>query len=154
MCSHFDTDEIARLGKRFKKLDLDNSGSLSVDEFMRSVHTTQHYKTMKKYQKLSTYFITCALNVLTLDQPHTIFQISGKFEFIVMKRPSKRSPFDLRFLTRVFYSKYFRKSIKSLFSLLYFFLLDFMKQKKVCFGFDDLIKLTRVASKPVSAARH
>ena len=37
MCSHFDPDEIARLGKRFKKLDLDNSGSLSVDEFMRSV---------------------------------------------------------------------------------------------------------------------
>ena len=35
MCSHFDYDEIARLGKRFKKLDLDNSGSLSVDEFMR-----------------------------------------------------------------------------------------------------------------------
>merc|ERR1711937_500788 len=34
MCSHFDTHEIARLGKRFKKLDLDNSGSLSVDEFM------------------------------------------------------------------------------------------------------------------------
>merc|ERR1712007_302982 len=34
MCSHFDPDEIARLGKRFKKLDLDNSGSLSVDEFM------------------------------------------------------------------------------------------------------------------------
>ncbi len=29
-----DTDEIKRLGKRFKKLDLDNSGSLSVDEFM------------------------------------------------------------------------------------------------------------------------
>ena len=37
MCSHFDPDEIARLGKRFKKLDLDNSGSLSVDEFMRLV---------------------------------------------------------------------------------------------------------------------
>ena len=35
MCSHFEPDEIARLGKRFKKLDLDNSGSLSVDEFMR-----------------------------------------------------------------------------------------------------------------------
>jgi len=34
MCSHFDTEEIARLGKRFKKLDLDNNGSLSVDEFM------------------------------------------------------------------------------------------------------------------------
>ncbi|XP_059422822.1 calcineurin subunit B type 1-like [Carassius carassius] len=34
MCSHFDADEIKRLGKRFKKLDLDNSGSLSVDEFM------------------------------------------------------------------------------------------------------------------------
>ena len=29
-----DPDEIKRLGKRFKKLDLDNSGSLSVDEFM------------------------------------------------------------------------------------------------------------------------
>ena len=38
MCSHFDPDEIARLGKRFKKLDLDNSGSLSVDEFMRLVY--------------------------------------------------------------------------------------------------------------------
>ncbi|XP_026164460.1 calcineurin subunit B type 1 isoform X1 [Mastacembelus armatus] len=30
----FDADEIKRLGKRFKKLDLDNSGSLSVEEFM------------------------------------------------------------------------------------------------------------------------
>lgn len=29
-----DPDEIRRLGKRFKKLDLDNSGSLSVEEFM------------------------------------------------------------------------------------------------------------------------
>jgi len=34
MCSHFDADEIHRLGKRFRKLDLDNSGSLSIDEFM------------------------------------------------------------------------------------------------------------------------
>lgn len=34
MCSTFDADEIRRLGKRFKKLDLDNSGALSVDEFM------------------------------------------------------------------------------------------------------------------------
>ncbi|XP_013395931.1 calcineurin subunit B type 1 [Lingula anatina] len=34
LCSTFDADEIKRLGKRFKKLDLDNSGSLSVDEFM------------------------------------------------------------------------------------------------------------------------
>ncbi|XP_077351593.1 calcineurin subunit B type 1-like isoform X2 [Festucalex cinctus] len=34
MCTHFDPDEIKRLGKRFKKLDLDNSGSLSVEEFM------------------------------------------------------------------------------------------------------------------------
>lgn len=34
MCTHFDADEIKRLGKRFKKLDLDNSGSLSVEEFM------------------------------------------------------------------------------------------------------------------------
>lgn len=34
MCSTFDVDEIKRLGKRFRKLDIDNSGSLSVDEFM------------------------------------------------------------------------------------------------------------------------
>ena len=29
-----DADEIRRLGKRFKKLDVDGSGSLSVQEFM------------------------------------------------------------------------------------------------------------------------
>ena len=29
-----DADEIRRLGKRFKKLDIDGSGSLSVQEFM------------------------------------------------------------------------------------------------------------------------
>jgi len=34
LCSTFDADEIKRLGKRFRKLDLDNSGSLSIDEFM------------------------------------------------------------------------------------------------------------------------
>ncbi|XP_002708194.1 calcineurin subunit B type 2 [Oryctolagus cuniculus] len=34
MCSHFDHDEIRRLGKRFRKLDLDKSGTLSVEEFM------------------------------------------------------------------------------------------------------------------------
>ena len=34
LCITVDADEIRRLGKRFKKLDLDNSGSLSVDEFM------------------------------------------------------------------------------------------------------------------------
>merc|ERR1711935_318955 len=34
MCSHFDPEEIARLGKRFRKLDLDNNGALSVEEFM------------------------------------------------------------------------------------------------------------------------
>ncbi|XP_025744165.1 calcineurin subunit B type 2 [Callorhinus ursinus] len=34
VCSHFNPDEIKRLGKRFKKLDLDCSGSLSVEEFM------------------------------------------------------------------------------------------------------------------------
>ena len=31
---NFDAEEIRRLGKRFKKLDLDNSGTLSVEEFM------------------------------------------------------------------------------------------------------------------------
>ncbi|KAM8801520.1 calcineurin subunit B type 2 [Rhynchonycteris naso] len=35
MCSHFDEDEIKRLRKSFKKLDLDSSGALSVDEFMK-----------------------------------------------------------------------------------------------------------------------
>ncbi|CAG0891634.1 unnamed protein product [Cyprideis torosa] len=34
MCSNFDAEEIRRLGKRFRKLDLDNSGALSVEEFM------------------------------------------------------------------------------------------------------------------------
>ncbi|XP_008474269.1 calcineurin subunit B type 2 [Diaphorina citri] len=34
LCSNFDADEIRRLGKRFRKLDLDNSGALSIDEFM------------------------------------------------------------------------------------------------------------------------
>ncbi|XP_050617478.1 calcineurin subunit B type 2 [Macaca thibetana thibetana] len=34
MCAHFDNDEIKRLGRRFRKLDLDKSGSLSVEEFM------------------------------------------------------------------------------------------------------------------------
>ena len=29
-----DPDEIRRLGKRFRKLDLDGSGTLSVEEFM------------------------------------------------------------------------------------------------------------------------
>ena len=31
---NFDAEEIRRLGKRFRKLDLDNSGTLSVEEFM------------------------------------------------------------------------------------------------------------------------
>uniref|UniRef100_A0A1I8IND7 Calcineurin subunit B type 1 n=1 Tax=Macrostomum lignano TaxID=282301 RepID=A0A1I8IND7_9PLAT len=34
MCTNFDMDELRRLGKRFKKLDIDGSGSLSVEEFM------------------------------------------------------------------------------------------------------------------------
>jgi len=34
MVTHFDADEIRRLGKRFRKLDLDGSGTLSVEEFM------------------------------------------------------------------------------------------------------------------------
>ncbi|KAK4474726.1 hypothetical protein MN116_001851 [Schistosoma mekongi] len=34
LCSTFDVEEIKRLAKRFKKLDLDGSGSLSVKEFM------------------------------------------------------------------------------------------------------------------------
>jgi len=33
-CENFDAEEIKRLARRFKKLDLDGSGSLSIDEFM------------------------------------------------------------------------------------------------------------------------
>ncbi|XP_021016444.1 calcineurin subunit B type 2 [Mus caroli] len=35
LCNHFDQEEIRRLGKSFRKLDLDKSGSLSIEEFMR-----------------------------------------------------------------------------------------------------------------------
>ncbi|KAM6169475.1 calcineurin subunit B type 2 [Rhynchocyon petersi] len=34
MCPHFDQEEIRRLGKSFRKMDLDKSGTLSVDEFL------------------------------------------------------------------------------------------------------------------------
>jgi len=34
MVTHFDPEEIKRLGKRFQKLDTDHSGTLSMDEFM------------------------------------------------------------------------------------------------------------------------
>ncbi|XP_075415112.1 calcineurin subunit B type 2 [Tenrec ecaudatus] len=34
ICSHFDNEEIKRLGRSFRKLDLDKSGTLSVDEFL------------------------------------------------------------------------------------------------------------------------
>ncbi|CAI2353782.1 unnamed protein product [Caenorhabditis sp. 36 PRJEB53466] len=34
MCSNFDAYELRRLTRRFKKLDVDGSGSLSVEEFM------------------------------------------------------------------------------------------------------------------------
>ncbi|XP_049870452.1 calcineurin subunit B type 1-like [Pectinophora gossypiella] len=41
MCSNFTVEEIRRLGKRFRKLDLDNSGGLSIGEFM-SLPELQH----------------------------------------------------------------------------------------------------------------
>jgi len=41
MCANFDADEIRRLARRFRKLDLDGSGTLSVDEFM-SLPELQH----------------------------------------------------------------------------------------------------------------
>ncbi len=34
-CFAVEAEEIARLGKRFKKLDIDGSGSLTIDEFMK-----------------------------------------------------------------------------------------------------------------------
>ena len=48
MATNFDAEEIKRLGKRFKKLDLDNSGSLSVDEFM-SLPELQQVKFLEIY---------------------------------------------------------------------------------------------------------
>lgn len=40
LCANFDSEEIKRLGKRFKKLDIDNSGALSKEEFMQ-IHDLQ-----------------------------------------------------------------------------------------------------------------
>ena len=37
-----DTEEIKRLGKRFKKLDIDGSGALSKDEFMQIADLQQN----------------------------------------------------------------------------------------------------------------
>ena len=34
-CTNFDSVEVKRLAKRFKKLDIDNSGSISPEEFMQ-----------------------------------------------------------------------------------------------------------------------
>ena len=34
MVTNFNQDEIRRLGRRFRRIDLDNSGTLSIDEFM------------------------------------------------------------------------------------------------------------------------
>jgi len=34
MVTNFNQDELRRLGRRFKRIDLDNSGTLSIDEFM------------------------------------------------------------------------------------------------------------------------
>jgi len=34
-CTNFDSVEVRRLAKRFKKLDIDNSGSISPEEFMQ-----------------------------------------------------------------------------------------------------------------------
>ncbi|RNA26520.1 calcineurin subunit B type 1 [Brachionus plicatilis] len=39
-CTNFESEEIKRLGKRFKKLDIDNSGALSKEEFMQ-IHELQ-----------------------------------------------------------------------------------------------------------------
>ena len=38
----FDSEEIKRLGKRFKKLDLDGSGPLSIEEFMSLTELQQN----------------------------------------------------------------------------------------------------------------
>ncbi|OAF69791.1 Calcineurin regulatory subunit [Intoshia linei] len=39
---HLEADEIKRLGKRFRKLDIDNSGTISREEFMSLPNLTQN----------------------------------------------------------------------------------------------------------------
>jgi len=34
LCQHFDVEELKRLGKRFRKLDIDGSGAISTEEFL------------------------------------------------------------------------------------------------------------------------
>ena len=46
--TNFDAEEIKRLGKRFKKLDLDKSGSLTVEEFMSLPGTSDSFLFEKK----------------------------------------------------------------------------------------------------------
>lgn len=42
MCANFDSEEIKRLGKRFRKLDIDGSGALSKEEFMQIADLQQN----------------------------------------------------------------------------------------------------------------
>ena len=42
MVTHFNIDEIKRLGKRFSKLDTDSSGTISVDEFLAITELQQN----------------------------------------------------------------------------------------------------------------
>ena len=48
--TNFDAEEIKRLGKRFKKLDLDKSGSLTVEEFMSLPGTLDSFLFEKRDQ--------------------------------------------------------------------------------------------------------
>ena len=53
-CPAFDSEEIKRLGKRFKKLDLDGSGSLSIEEFMSLPELQQNPLVRRVIGKLSS----------------------------------------------------------------------------------------------------
>ncbi|KAL9953562.1 hypothetical protein ACROYT_G040999 [Oculina patagonica] len=91
MVTHFDADEIRRLGKRFRKLDLDKSGALSVEEFMSLPELQQNplvqrvidifdtdgngevdFKVPWWWCSTCTFFITCAKIKQQEQQPHPI----------------------------------------------------------------------------------
>uniref|UniRef100_A0A8C6CRR7 EF-hand domain-containing protein n=1 Tax=Moschus moschiferus TaxID=68415 RepID=A0A8C6CRR7_MOSMO len=91
MCSRFDADEIKRLGKRVKKLDLDSSGSMSVEEFMslpdlQQSPLAQHFRECiegasqfsvrgDEEQKLSFAFCICDMDKDAYISNGELFQV-------------------------------------------------------------------------------
>ena len=73
-CPAFDSEEIKRLGKRFKKLDLDGSGSLSIEEFMSLPELQQNPLVRRVIGKLSSgpeleRFYRCFSQIYSMTTP-------------------------------------------------------------------------------------